>query len=137
MVSEEVLKTEPRMAETQTASMRTFAGVAVLCGLMGMAYGFMSTEPNPGLGLMLSFVPLIAAALWLHADARLHGLTLAHDWGLLVYILWPFFLPWYAYRTRGRRGWRLALRAFAGVLAPHLGAMLGTALAILLGADAT
>ena len=124
------------MSVTQTASMRAFAAISVLCGLMGMAYGFTNAEPNPGLGFLLSLLPLVAAALWFQANARLRGMTLVHDWGLLGYIIWPVYLPWYAYRTRGRRGWRLALQVFAGVLAPQLGAVLGALIALLLGTAA-
>jgi hypothetical protein len=119
------------MAPTQTAPIRTFAIVAGLCGLIGAAYGFAYATPSLGLGLVLSLLPLFAAARWFRADARVHGVSLAFDWGFLGYLVWPFYLPWYAYRTRGRRGWRPAVGVFAGVFAPHLGSLLGGVLAAL------
>ena len=119
------------MAPTQTASIGAFAIVASLCGLIGMAYGFAYAAPSPGVALILLFLPLFAAARWFRVDARLHGVSVAFDWGFLGYLVWPFYLPWYAYRTRGRRGWRLVVGVVAGVLAPQLGFLLGGMLAAL------
>jgi hypothetical protein len=30
-----------------------------------------------------------------------------HDWGFFVWLLWPIVIPWYAFKSRGRAGWRL------------------------------
>lgn len=109
----------------RTAANRTFVIVAVICGLIGAAYSAASAAPPLGLKLLLILLPLFAAARWFRADAHQHGMTLIFDWGFLGYFIWPFYLPWYAFRTRGRRGWRVALAIFAGMLASQLGSLIG------------
>jgi hypothetical protein len=60
-----------------------------------------------------------------------------HDWGLLGYLLWPFALPWYAVRTRGRAaGWRLTAGLGLLIFAPVVGGVLGALVALLLGRGA-
>ena len=76
------------------------------------------------LGLLI-LLPLFAAARWFRADAHQHGMTLIFDWGFLGYFIWPFYLPWYAFRTRGLAGWRLTLIVFAGMLASQVGYVFG------------
>jgi len=35
------------------------------------------------------------------------------DWGYFLLLAWPFVIPWYAFRTRGRGGWRLIVVLFS------------------------
>ena len=112
----------------RTAANRTFVIVAVICGLIGAAYSAASAAPPLGLKLLLILLPLFAAARWFRADAHQHGMTLIFDWGFLGYFIWPFYLPWYAFRTRGLAGWRLTLIVFAGMLASQVGYVFGVML---------
>jgi hypothetical protein len=36
-----------------------------------------------------------------------------HDLGLFLWFTWPVAMPWYAFKTRGRSGWTLALGLIA------------------------
>src|SRR5882672_5927249 len=42
------------------------------------------------------------------------------DWGMFMWFAWPVLLPWYAFKTRGRRGWLLVFNLVALVCAPWL-----------------
>jgi hypothetical protein len=58
--------------------------------------------------------------LWLQTDAKRTGVAAIQDWGLFVWLAWPIVIPWYALKTRGRAGWRLAFRLFGLILSAHL-----------------
>ena len=53
-------------------------------------------------------------------DARRTGVALVHDWGLFLCVAWPALIPWYAWKTRGRSGWRLTLNLFTLILSANL-----------------
>lgn len=58
--------------------------------------------------------------MWLQRDARRARLLLIHDWGMFMWLAWPVLLPWYAFKTRGRRGWVLILKLLTLACAPWL-----------------
>ena len=99
--------------------------IALVCGGMAAAYGFVGVMPDPLLMWGLFLVPLLVVAQWIQQDARLRHAGLLFDWGFIGYVTWPIFLPWYAFRTRGRAGWRLMAGLFLTVLAAQLGFTLG------------
>jgi hypothetical protein len=78
----------------------------------------------------------VAVAAWLAADARRTRTVLAHDTGFFFYLTWPLSIPWYAVRTRGRRGWRLAALLYILALAGWLGYIVGDLVAVLRGTAA-
>jgi hypothetical protein len=80
--------------------------------LFALVYGFLGREPPPLMQMLLGLGPAVAVAAWLAADARHTRTVLAHDTGFLFYLTWPVSIPWYAVRTRGRRGWRLAAQLY-------------------------
>ena len=47
--------------------------------------------------------------IWLQKDARRTGVGTVQDWGYFLLLAWPVVIPWYAFKTRGRSGWRLTL----------------------------
>jgi len=99
------------------------------CGLLALVYGFLGAEPAPVMQILLGLGPAVAVAAWLAADARHTRTVLAHDTGLLFYLTWPLSIPWYAVRTRGRRGWRLAAQLYVIALAGWLGFIVGAVIA--------
>lgn len=103
---------------------------SVACGLFAMVYGFLGAEPSPGMQMLLGVGPAVAVAGWLAADARHTRTILAHDAGFFFYVTWPLTIPWYAMRTRGRRGWRLAARLYFLALAGWLGYIVGALVAM-------
>lgn len=106
------------------------------CGLFAMGYGFLGTEPSPGMWLLLGGGPAVAVAAWLAADARHTRTVLVHDAGFLFYLTWPLSIPWYALRTGGRQGWRLAARLYLLALAGWVGYIVGGLAALVAGVAA-
>jgi len=99
--------------------------VALLCGAMGAGYGYFGADPHASLTLGFTVAPFFGAATWIEADARRRGVALVLDWPMLGAAVWPVAVPWYAWRTRGRSGWRLALGLLAVMLAPAIGSLCG------------
>ena len=98
------------------------------CALFATAYGGLGIEPAPGMGFLLAWGPGIAVAWWLAADCRRTRLLAAYDAGLFFYLTWPFTLPWYARRTRGPAGWRLALKLYGLAVLGFVGFVWGATL---------
>lgn len=93
---------------------------ALFCSLAAAAYGATQSEPSPIVALFLSGGPLLAVVLWLQKDARRTGVGAVQDWGYFLLLAWPIVIPWYAFRTRGRSGWRLATGLFGLVGASYI-----------------
>ena len=77
------------------------------------AYVLARAEPAPATAWFLGAAPLMAVILWLCKDARERGIGAVHDLGLFMMVFWPFVIPWYAFASRGRAGWKL----LAGLIA--------------------
>jgi hypothetical protein len=97
---------------------------AVFCSLAAGAYAATQSEPSPIVGLFLSGGPLLAVILWLQKDARRTGVGAVQDWGYFLWLAWPVLIPWYAFRTRGRSGWRLTAGLFGLILASYIAWMI-------------
>jgi hypothetical protein len=68
--------------------------------------------------------------MWLQQDARRTGVGSVQDWGYFLLLAWPVVVPWYAFKTRGRAGWRLTLELFGLILAAYLtGTLVGLLMA--------
>jgi|SRR5712692_762524 len=80
---------------------------ALFSSLVAAAYAASQIEPAPVVALFLSGGPLVAVILWLQKDARRTGVGAVQDWGYFLLLAWPVVIPWYAFKTRGRKGWRL------------------------------
>ena len=97
---------------------------SLACGIAGAVYTLAGIEPAPIMTLVLTFASPILVILWLQKDADRRGIGLVLDFGLFVWIAWPVILPWYAFRSRGRRGWRLLLGLIVLMFAPYIGGLL-------------
>jgi hypothetical protein len=106
---------------------------AAVCGLFATAYGFLDLEPGPFMTLCLGLGPAVTVGVWLAADTRQTGIAVAaaHTPGSPFCLAWPLVLPWYAWRTRGRRGWWLVVRLYAVACAALLGMLFGLTLRLL------
>jgi hypothetical protein len=51
--------------------------------------------------------------LWVCEDARRRGIGAVHDFGFFLMLFWPVVIPWYAFASRGRGGWKLLLGLIA------------------------
>ena len=96
-------------------TLRVVKLAALFCSLAAAIYASAQAEPSPIVALFLSGGPLLAVILWLQKDARRTGVGSVQDWGYFLWLAWPIVIPWYAFRTRGRAGWRLTARLFCFV----------------------
>src|SRR5947207_15662307 len=102
-------------------SLRTAKATAVFCALTAAVYGAAQAEPSPLVALFFSFGPLLAVILWLQKDARRAGVGSVLDLGYFLLAAWPIVIPWYAFKTRGRAGWRLLLGLFTLISSAYPG----------------
>ena len=93
---------------------------AVFFSLAAAVYAATQAEPSPFIAYFLSGGPLLAVIIWLQKDSRRTGVGAVQDWGYFLVLFWPVVIPWYAFKTRGRSGWRLTLGLFGLVAAPHI-----------------
>jgi hypothetical protein len=85
---------------------------ALFASLVAAAYATAQIEPSPVIALFLSGGPLLAVVLWVQKDARRTGVGSVQDLGYFLLLAWPIVIPWYAFKTRGRSGWRLTAELF-------------------------
>jgi hypothetical protein len=114
---------------------RTTLPAALLYALVGMgqvATGFylaVSVEQPQGFSVLYPLALLWAMGLWLRADGRERGVKWVLDMGLFLYIAWPFFMPYYLFKTRGARGLLVAAAFVVYFIAASVaGAALGVML---------
>ena len=106
------------MAASTDLTLRTACLTAAFCSLVAVLYAAITVEPAPILLLFISFAPLTAVCLWLQKDARHAGIGGIQDWGFFLWLFWPVVIPWYAFKTRGLSGWRLAAGLLGLAAAP-------------------
>ena len=93
---------------------------ALFASLIAAAYATAQLEPSPFIALFLSGGPLFAVVLWLQKDARRTGVGSVQDLGYFLLLAWPVVIPWYAFKTRGRSGWRLTTGLFGLIGAAYV-----------------
>ena len=113
-----------RSLTRETDRLRTAKITALFCALSSALYTIADAEPSPIVALFFSVAPLIAVIMWLQRDAQRTGVGAVHDLGLFLWFAWLVVIPWYLWRTRGSRGWRLCLAIFALIGSAYIGAAL-------------
>ena len=106
------------MATSTDVTLRTACLTAAFCSVVAALYVAVAIEPAPVLALFWSVAPLTAVCLWLQKDARRTGVGNIQDWGFFLWLFWPVLIPWYAFKTRGISGWRLAAALLGLTWAP-------------------
>ena len=92
------------------------AGLSVLAA-RGVA-GSQST------GLLWSFEFQLILTLWVLADRRNRGFRVPYEFNTFVFFAWPAVVPYYLYRSRGRRGLLLGAGVWALYIAPYVTALI-------------
>lgn len=106
------------MVATVTSRLRrVYITSAICCGVFGL-YGLAHLAPAPIVQLTCTFATIVVVVLWLQADARVRRIQTVHDWGYFAFVAWPVIVPWYAFKTRGRHGWSIAMLIYLAILAP-------------------
>ena len=96
---------------------------SLACSVTAAIYVVAQVEPAPVMQTAMAYAPTLAVILWLQKDAAQTGAAVRLDWGLFLCWLWLGLIPWYARKTRGRAGWRLAAGLFGLIAAPYISAI--------------
>jgi hypothetical protein len=82
------------------------AALQVLAAIYAAVFSWHGAEPSQTLLSTADFWSLILLMLWLDADSSTPpgSIFRSYDFGLMIYVLWPFCLPFYLWRTRRFRG---------------------------------
>lgn len=101
---------------------------AVFMSMVAAVYALAQVEPSPVVTFCLSAAPTFAVVIWLQRDAARTNVGSVLDLGYFLLLAWPIVIPWYAFKTRGRAGWRLTVGLFGVILAPYATSFLLSAL---------
>jgi hypothetical protein len=66
----------------------------------------------------------LVLAWWVSVDRRVRDFSVPFEFDAFVFFAWPFILPYYLYRTRGRRGLFLVTGIYGLFLMPYLTAQI-------------
>jgi hypothetical protein len=94
--------------------------MSLVCAVVAGIYAAVELEPAPFIVTVLTMGPHIAVILWLQKDAQRARTPAVLDWGMFLWYGWPLLIPWYAWKTRGRAGWRLAAGLIGLIVAPFI-----------------
>ncbi|HKF66430.1 MAG TPA: hypothetical protein VKB36_07875 [Vicinamibacterales bacterium] len=114
-------KVEMRMGgPSADITLRVAKLAALFCSLMAAAYAALQIQPSPIMRILVTSGPAVVVVLWLQKDARRTGVGAVQDFGYFLWLAWPFVIPWYAFRTRGRSGWKLTAGLFGLIMASYI-----------------
>ena len=97
---------------------------ALFASVVAAVYAGVQLEPSPLVATFLSAGPLYGVILWVQKDAQRTGVGPVLDLGSFLLLAWPVVIPWYAFKTRGPSGWRLAAGLFGLIAAPYVTALI-------------
>jgi hypothetical protein len=98
-----------------TASLGIVVATAVMLSVLQIGYIWAGTDPPEQFARLASFAFALACVLWIMADARKRRQTPCFDFGFLVAVFFPVSVVWYAFWSRGVRGF-LLLAALVGLM---------------------
>jgi hypothetical protein len=105
------------------AALRLAKLAALFCSMAACLYTAADIGPSvPLLEWLVGFGPLLGVVMWLQGDARRTRVGSVLDLGYFLLLAWPVVIPWYAFKTRGRSGWRLVATLFGLICAPYISA---------------
>jgi len=103
--------------------LRLAVAMAAFCAATTAVYVTTRADPAPVVGLLLSGGPTLMVVLWMCKDAEQRRIAAVTDLGFFLVLFWPFVLPWYAFASRGRSGWKLLLGLLVLMLSSPLTAV--------------
>ena len=105
---------------SRDTTLRVAIATAVFCSMTAAVYTLAEIEPSPTVILFWTVGPVVAVILWLQKDGQRTGVGAVQDWGFFLWLAWPVVIPWYAFKSRGRTGWRLLLGLIALIFSPYI-----------------
>ena len=91
-------------------------GVSAVSSLLDGLFFQFAMASRPAIAVLADTLLAFLLVLWVVADSKDHPQVVRpFDYGYLVLMIWPLYLPYYLLRTRGAAG-LLSLAGFVGVL---------------------
>ncbi len=97
--------------------------LVVLTAIFAVGLSFLAVH---GLGapgraeLLWTFEFRLILAWWVRVDRRVRGFSVPFEFDAFVFFAWPFVVPYYLYRTRGRRGLFFGAGIWGLYITPYL-----------------
>jgi hypothetical protein len=114
---------------SRDTTLQVAIATAVFSSMTAALYTLAEVEPSNPMLTFWTLGPLIAVILWLQKDGQRTGVGAVQDWGMFAWFAWPVVIPWSAFKTRGRTGWRLLLGLIVLISSAYLTAFVVTWLA--------
>jgi hypothetical protein len=108
---------------SRDTTLRVAIATAVFCSMTVAVYTLAEVEPSRPVETFWRVGPLLAVLVWLQKDGQRTGVGAVQDWGMFAWLAWPVVIPWYAFKSRGRSGWRLLLGLIALIASPYVTAI--------------
>jgi hypothetical protein len=108
--------------DERTPGLRLAILIAAFCSVASAVYVLTGADPTPVVAMFMYFGPFVAVVWWLRRDAERIGIGAVQDLGFFLWIAWPLVIPWYAFRSRGARGWKLLVGSTALILSAYIAA---------------
>jgi len=94
--------------------------VSIFCSLTMALYVASGVPPSGQILVFVQALPAWTVIVWLVQDARQRRLMAVHDLGFFMSLFWPVLIPWYCFKSRGRRGWLMLMGVVGLVVVPWL-----------------
>ncbi|HET8966131.1 MAG TPA: hypothetical protein VFN20_07950 [Candidatus Acidoferrum sp.] len=79
-------------------------------------------------GRLDSFVFNLVLASCIHFDRRARNFSVPYEFDAFMFFAWPFLMPWYLYRTRGKQGLLYAAATYGIAILPSFAATIAASL---------
>ena len=103
------------------------SGLAAFTSLYWLFMAMLGLEPSIQSGFLWLLGFSLLVAWYVEADRCRPSYSAPFEFSAFVFFGWPPLLPWYLFKTRGRRGLVWAAAAFVLFLAPFLTALIAYA----------
>lgn len=117
MIEAEIEPKEKTTNQPISPPLVTLVIFLLLTQIANAIYTAHNIEPSSTYSTLSAFGFLWVVGWWIKDDNRKYGLKLVYDLGLFLYLAWVFVIPYYLFKTRGRKafvtlGWFLLLYFF-------------------------
>ena len=94
--------------------------LAAICTVGLSAMAFYGHDASGRTMLLWRFLFLLVLTWWVYNDRRAQGINFPFEFDAFMFFGWPFVMPYYLYRSRGRRGLVIAACIFGLRIAPDV-----------------
>lgn len=91
-------------AKNQNVTIIAIVATSVLYASLEIVAALKGRDTSSATGLLWAGIFALAIALWTSNDAKRRSLYKPYEYSYLVFLFWPFVLPYHLVRTRGVEG---------------------------------